>query len=88
MNLPQGQIILAAERVRSGPASLESKITKLWALAMLDYRGPAGDFAWQQMREIAGDAQVSAISFLTGFSTGGIPSPRQLLDLVKEEMEQ
>jgi hypothetical protein len=47
-------------------------ISALWAIAMIDYRGPVGDYAWHKMRELDAEPSVwvGAIAFLTGFCSG------------------
>ena len=47
----------------------ELKIVRLWALAMLNYRQEAGDLAWDAMRKLTDPDVVTAIAFLTGYTT-------------------
>lgn len=46
-----------------------TKITRLWAVAMLNYRQPLGNKAWDAMRRLTDADTTSAISFLTGFAS-------------------
>lgn len=46
----------------------EAKISRLFAIAMIDYRGPVGDAAWEALRSLDLPARewVSSLAFLTG----------------------
>ena len=66
-------------------AAEQGSITALWALAMLDYRGKVGDYAWDRMREMNHQPStwVQAIAFLTGYAASGAGmKPDRLWDLV------
>ncbi len=79
------ELLAAVLKIEAAPYDLTGKITRLYGVAMLDYRGPAGDLAWQAMRRLAGDQQTSAIAFLTGFcSAGATPGTAELIRLVPE----
>lgn len=63
------------------------RVTQLFAIAMLDYRGPVGDHAWHKMRSIAGHEAVNTIAFLTGLMLGAVakvPKPKMWRELVPE----
>ncbi len=72
-----------SQKILASTLSLETKISRLWAVAMYYYRQPLGDEAWASMRTIAGDGQTSAIAFLTGFARGGA-TREQLKELAPE----
>lgn len=61
------------DRIVSAEVEGESKISQLWACAMIRYRDPVGDYAWQKMRslDLPASSWVSAIAFLTGYSSPG-----------------
>lgn len=64
---------------RSKQLSVTNKIIKLFAVVMTNYRQQLGDEAWSAMRRVAGDDQVTALSFLTGVCMGAaepFPSDR------------
>ena len=52
------------------PLPLATKIIRLYAIAMLNYRQPIGDRAWGIMNKMIGRDITDAISFLTGFASG------------------
>lgn len=80
----------AVDQIAMGPMDIETKLIRLWAIAMIDYRGPAGDRAWDAMRKVGGVGQTSAIAFLTGWAAAGGAEARKddrLLELVPELRE-
>ncbi|MBU1213586.1 MAG: hypothetical protein KJ587_20315 [Alphaproteobacteria bacterium] len=46
-----------------------TKIIRLWAIAMLNYRQPLGDKALDAMRRLTDADATQAIMFLTGFAS-------------------
>jgi len=60
------------DKIMQTQLPLDTKIVKLFAVAMLNYRQPLGDKAWNAMRNLTNPEVTSAISFLAGFSTGGL----------------
>lgn len=71
--------IAAIAEVKMADYALSLKISQLFAIAMMDYRGSAGDEAWLVMRELAGAEQVSALAFLTGFCSAAPMTEETLL---------
>ena len=61
---------MTANEVRDSPISKQLKIIRLYALAMLNYRLPEGDRAWEVMRELTDADTTQAIAALCGFSQG------------------
>jgi hypothetical protein len=51
------------------PKSL--KIIRLYALAMLNYRQPTGDRAWDHIRQLTDPETTSALAYLTGAASMG-----------------
>jgi hypothetical protein len=58
------------DEIESASYSKALKIERLWAVAMLNYRQPLGDKAWDLMRKLTDADITEAIAFLTGFSVG------------------
>lgn len=74
---------LITETCASG-LPISGKVVRLWAIAMLDYRGPAGDLAWQKINDLVGIEAAQSIAFLTGFNAGAVPTESQLRSLVPQ----
>lgn len=47
-----------------------SCVTRCYAVAMIFYRQPPGDRAWQIIRRRIGDEACDCLSYLTGFASG------------------
>lgn len=62
---------------------LEIKLAKLWAITQLDYRGEAGDKAFDQISQLVGPEVSNAIAFLTGFAYGN-PTAKDFKRLLPE----
>lgn len=73
----------AAQVVASTDKPAE-KIIQLYAITMVNFRMPAGDRAWDAIREIAGVEYTTAMAFLTGFIMGehGIPKSEMWEELI------
>jgi hypothetical protein len=68
------------DQVRTATLPRVLKIERLWAIAMLNYRQPLGDKAWDLMRELTDSDVTQAIAYLTGFAQGS--------QLQKEKLEE
>lgn len=72
------------DKIMAKDIDLASKIIQLWAAAMLNYRQPLGDKAWDGITKLTKPGVSTAISFLTGFcSGGGSFKPEMLKKLIK-----
>ena len=58
------------EQIESSNVDLGTKIVQLAAVAMVEYRKPPGESAWEAMRRLAGRDYVNALAFLMGFCAG------------------
>lgn len=64
-----------------------TKVIKLYAFAMLHYRQPKGDKAWEAMRCLIGSEITDALAFLCGFSLGS-PTAEKYKMLLEEPRER
>lgn len=51
--------------------SKTTAIVRLFAIAMVFYRQPIGDLAWEGLHILMGVEETSALAFISGFSVGG-----------------
>jgi len=65
-----------------------TKIIRLWAVAMLNYRQPTGDNAWDAIRGLTDNDTCTALSFLTGFCSGGGSFDAEKLDGLVPELKE
>jgi len=70
------------DTIKTNSIDKASKIIRLWAITMLNYRQPMGDKAWDAIRELTDDDTCTALSYLTGFCSG-MGSTNDRFDLEK-----
>jgi hypothetical protein len=81
---PTSEIV---ERICSTRITGSQKLVRLFAVAMIDYRGPVGDLAWEKIREVTGEDYASALAFISGFVMGAtkeMPNAERWRELVPE----
>ena len=55
----------------SDKLNVSTKIVRLYSLAMLNYRQPVGDRAWDCIRDLTDPEYTTALAFLTGACMSG-----------------
>ncbi len=64
------EVANAIKKIESAKTSDFVKITRFYALVMLNYRQPLGDAAWSAMIRITGPEYANALAWLMGLTVG------------------
>ncbi len=63
MNADDPRVI---DAILAGTSGIDVKVSRLFAVAMANYRLPLGDKAWAEIRRLIGDDATNALAFCTG----------------------